>query len=101
MLLGLMLLKEAKTLSALQQQESVPTLSRTLNVYDYEYERNGTSNVFMMFAPLESWRKVKVTEQRTMVDWAGCMRELVDIHFPEAEKIILFETRSERLAKAA
>ena len=57
--------------------------------YDYEYERNGTSNLFMMFAPLESWRKVKVTERRTMVDWAYCMRELVDVHFPEADKIVL------------
>jgi hypothetical protein len=57
--------------------------------YDYEYERNGTSNIFMFFAPLESWRHVKVTDRRTMVDFAHCMRDLVDIHFPEAEKIVL------------
>ncbi len=67
----------------------LPARPGQVEKYDYEYERNGSSNVFMMFAPLESWRKVKVTEQRTMVDWAGCMRELVDIYFPEAEKIIL------------
>ena len=57
--------------------------------YDYEYERNGTSNLFIFFAPLEAWRHLKVTDQRTMIDFAHCMRDLVDIHFPEAEKIVL------------
>lgn len=57
--------------------------------YDYEYERNGTSNLFICFAPLEGWRQVKVTDQRTMIDFAHCMRDLVDVHFPEAEKIVL------------
>lgn len=57
--------------------------------YDYEYERNGTSNLFLFFAPLEAWRHIKVTERRTMVDFAFCMRDLVDIHFPHAEKIVL------------
>jgi hypothetical protein len=57
--------------------------------YDYEYERNGTSNLFIFFAPLEAWRHVKVTDQRTMIDFAHCLRDLVDLHFPEAEKIVL------------
>ena len=57
--------------------------------YDYEYERNGTSNLFVFFAPLESWRHVKVTDRRTMIDFAHCMKDLVDIHFPDAEKIVL------------
>ena len=57
--------------------------------YDYEYERNGTSNLFIFFAPLEAWRHIKVTDQRTMIDFAHCMRDLVDIHFPDAEKIVL------------
>ena len=57
--------------------------------YDYEYERNGTSNLFMLFAPLESWRHVKVTDRRTMIDFAHCMRDLVDVHFPDAQKIML------------
>ncbi len=55
--------------------------------YDTEYERNGVSNLFMFFAPLLNWRHVKVTDHRTAVDWAHCMRELVDVHFPEAERI--------------
>ena len=57
--------------------------------YDYEYERNGTSNLFLFFAPLQGWRHVKVTARRTMVDFAYCMRDLVDIHFPQAETIVL------------
>jgi hypothetical protein len=57
--------------------------------YDYEYERNGTSNLFLFFAPLEAWRHIEVTDQRTMIDFAHCMRDLVDIHFPEAEKIVV------------
>ncbi len=56
---------------------------------DYEYERNGTSNLFMLFAPLENWRQVKVTDQRTRVDWAYLIRDVVDLHFPQAEKIVL------------
>ena len=55
--------------------------------YDTEYERNGVSNLFMFFAPLLNWRHVKVTDQRTAIDWAHCMRELVDVHFAEAERI--------------
>ncbi len=57
--------------------------------YDYEYERNGTSNLFLFFAPLEAWRHVKVTDQRSRIDWAYCMRDLVDIHFPEADVIVV------------
>ncbi len=57
--------------------------------YDYEYVRNGVSNLFMFFAPLMNWRHVKVTERRTKMDFAHCMRELVDVHFPNAIKIRL------------
>jgi hypothetical protein len=57
--------------------------------YDYEYERNGVSNLFMIFAPREGWRHVKVTERRTNKDWAQCLKDLVDVHFSEAEKITL------------
>ena len=57
--------------------------------HDYEYERDGTANLFMLFAPLEGWRHVKVTERRTRLDFAEVIRELVDVHFPDAEKIVL------------
>jgi DDE superfamily endonuclease len=59
--------------------------------HDYEYERNGTANLFMMFAPLEGWRHVKVTERHTAVDYAQVLKELSDTHFPEATKIVLVQ----------
>ena len=57
--------------------------------YDYEYQRNGVSNLFMIFAPLLGFRHVEVTERRTSIDFAHICRDLVDIHFPDAEKITL------------
>jgi hypothetical protein len=59
--------------------------------HDYEYERNGTANLFMMFAPLEGWRYVKVTERRTAVDFAHVLKELSDSHFASAAKIVLLQ----------
>jgi DDE superfamily endonuclease len=57
--------------------------------YDYEYVRHGTTNTFMFFAPLLAWRHLKVTAQRTRIDWAEAMREVIDGHFPEAEVVVL------------
>ena len=54
---------------------------------DYEYERHGTANLFVMCQPLAGWREVKVTEVRKKVDFAHCMRDLVDVHFPKAAVI--------------
>lgn len=56
---------------------------------DYEYVRNGTANMFMMVEPLGGWRHVNVTTRRTKEDFAGQIKELVDIHYPEAVKITL------------
>ena len=56
---------------------------------DYEYERRGTANLFMIFEPLAGKRHVKVTERRTAVDFAELLRDLVDAHYPQAEKIVL------------
>ena len=56
--------------------------------FDFEYERNGVSNIFMLFAPLEGWRHVKVTDRHTKKDWAKLIKELVDEHYPD-KKIIL------------
>jgi hypothetical protein len=60
----------------------------SLEKYDYEYERNGVSNLFMLFAPLEGWRHVKVTDRHTKIEWANLIKELVDEHYPD-KKIIL------------
>ena len=55
--------------------------------YDYEYRRNGTVNLFVMLDAHRPWRKIKVTAQRTALDFAQCLRELVEIDFPQAERI--------------
>ena len=59
--------------------------------HDYEYERNGTANLFMLFAPLEGWRHVEVTERRTAIDYANILKDLSDTHFPQADKIVLVQ----------
>jgi hypothetical protein len=59
--------------------------------HDYEYERNGTANLFMLFAPLEGWRHVKVTDRHAAVDYAQVLKELSDTHFPGARKIVLVQ----------
>ena len=59
--------------------------------HDYEYERNGTANLFMIFAPLEGWRHVEVTDRHTAVDYAHILKELSDTHFPAAQKIVLVQ----------
>src|SRR6202021_3560756 len=59
--------------------------------FDYEYQRNGTATLFMMFAPLEGWRHVKVTERHTAVDFAHVLKELADVHYAKAKKIVLME----------
>jgi hypothetical protein len=59
--------------------------------HDYEYERNGTANLFMLFAPLEAWRHVEVTDRHTAVDYAEILRDLSDKHFPDAAKIVLVQ----------
>lgn len=67
--------------------EPLPVKEKQAARIESTYERNGVSNLFMFFAPLENWRHVKVTDQRTSIDWAQCMKELVDVHFPDAEYI--------------
>ena len=56
---------------------------------DYEYERNGTASIFMFAEPLKGWRQVRARPQRTKVDWALEMKELLTTRFAEAEKVLL------------
>jgi hypothetical protein len=56
---------------------------------DYEYVRNGTANLFMLVEPLRGWRHVNVTSRRTKLDFARQVKELVDVHYPDAEKVTL------------
>ena len=69
---------------------SPPAPGRTARI-DYEYERKGTCNLFMMCEPLRGWRHVKVTDRRTRKDWAFCIKELLEVHYPSAEKVVLVE----------
>lgn len=71
----------ADTLKPLPRQPG-----RTKRV-DYEYERRGVCNTFLVFQPLAGWRELTVTERRTKHDFALLLRDLVDVHFPHAEKI--------------
>ena len=59
--------------------------------HDYEYERNGTANLFMTFAPLDGSRHVKATDRHAAVDYAQALKELSDTHFPKAKKIVLVQ----------
>ena len=60
-----------------------------IELVDYEYRRFGVANLFMMFEPLAAKRYVQVTDTRTRVDFANCIKILADIHYPHAEKILL------------
>lgn len=57
--------------------------------YDYEYRREGVCNLFIFFEPLRGWRHLKVTQRRTRHDWAWAMKDLVDVYYPDAERIIV------------
>jgi len=70
-----------------ETRQPIPAAPGRTERYDYEYRRNGTANLFVFLDAHRSWRKVKVTERRTAEDFAQCMRDLADIHFPAAECI--------------
>jgi transposase len=65
----------------------IPASPGKMERYDCEYKRNGTANLFMFVAPFEGWRHVKVTDRKANADFAECMRDLVDIHYAEADVI--------------
>jgi hypothetical protein len=58
---------------------------------DYEYERRGTANLFLVCEPLRGWRHVTISDRRTRADWAACIKDLVDVRYPEAETIVLVQ----------
>jgi hypothetical protein len=57
--------------------------------FDYEYERNGTANIFLFCEPLAGRRQVAVTDRRTKCDWAEQVRSLLEVHYPRAERVTL------------
>jgi transposase len=70
-----------------EARQPIPAAPGRIECYDCEYRRNGTANLLVFLDVHRSWRKVKVTESRAAVDFAACMRDLVDVHFPKAERI--------------
>jgi hypothetical protein len=65
----------------------IPPEPGQIERYDCEYKRNGTANLFVFLDVNRPWRKVKVTERRAAEDFAVCMRDLTDVHYPGAERI--------------
>ena len=70
-----------------EAREPIPAKPGQLGRYDYEYRRNGTANLFVFLDAHRPWRHIKLTDRRAAVDFAACMRELVDVHYPKADRI--------------
>ena len=68
-------------------RQPIPAEPGQIERFDCEYRRNGTANLFVFLDVNRPWRKVKVTERRAAEDFAACMRELTDVHYPQAERI--------------
>src|ERR1700675_946796 len=84
-------LDETSKQMIVETREPIPTKPGRKARHDYEYTRNGVANLFMMFAPLEGWRHVKVTDRHTAIDYAHTLKDLSDVHFPDAAKIVLVQ----------
>lgn len=67
----------------------IPAESGQAERVDYEYERNGTANLFMVSEPMVGWRRVEVTKQRTALDYAHLLKTLVDDDYAQADKVIV------------
>lgn len=72
-----------------ETRKPIPASVGRVEKYDTEYERNGTANIFLYIEPLKARFVTTVTKQRTKPDWATTIKELVDDHYPDAEKIVL------------
>lgn len=87
----LVCLDELSTQLLADTRPALPPAPGHVATADYEYERCGTANVFMCYAPLEGWRHATVTERRTRLDWAHVIQDLVDVQFPDADRIVLVQ----------
>jgi transposase len=72
-----------------ETRKPLPLAPGSVERYDYEYERAGTANNFLFTEPGRGWRKVNVREKRTGCDWAEEIKELLDVDYPEAKKVVL------------
>ena len=67
----------------------LPTKPRQVKRVDYEYARQGVCNLFILCEPLRGWRHVNLTQRRTKRDWALCIRELLEVHYPQVSRLCL------------
>jgi DDE superfamily endonuclease len=83
-----------------QKREPLSGQPGQVERYDYEYERNGTRNVFIFCEPQAGWRHIEVTEQRTKIDFAHQMKWLVDERYPQAEviRVVLDNLNTHKIA---
>lgn len=72
-----------------ETRPSMPATPGRAERIDYEYERNGTANIFMFCEPLAGWRQTRVTERRTKPDWARALRDLLDGRYADAKVVVL------------
>ena len=72
-----------------ETRKPIPAKPRKPERFDTEYERDGTSNIFLSFEPLTGKRNLKITDHRKRIDWAHFIKEMVDNDYPDVEKIVL------------
>jgi hypothetical protein len=82
-------LDETSTQLLTHCRSPLPPKSGQRKRQDYEYAHQGVANLFMCYEPLTGWRQVMVRERQTKADWAWCIKELVEVHYPEAERLVL------------
>jgi hypothetical protein len=70
-----------------ETRTAIPAQPGHVQRYDYEYKREGTCNLFMFAEPQQGWRHVAITDRRTTQDFAHCMKDLVDVYYPDAQVI--------------
>ena len=85
----LVCLDETSKQQVRETRQPWPARPGVAGAYDYEYQRNGVSNLFMLFAPLEGWCRVEVTDRRTKADWARVVKELVDMDYADKDRVVL------------
>jgi hypothetical protein len=72
-----------------ETRDPLPAAPGRVARHDPEYARQGVVNVFLVSEPLRGWRQVRLSERRTRIDWAHCVQELLDVHYPQAERLVL------------
>jgi hypothetical protein len=72
-----------------ETRDPLPASPGRLARHDPEYARQGVVNCFLVSEPLRGWRHIRLSERRTRIDWAHCIKELVDVSYPTAERLVL------------